>query len=146
FASPNSLRTAATFSEPGTYILRLSVTDGQLNATDDVEVVAKGGDLYSAWLDEHFSPEELENPDISGEGADPDGDGFLNGQEFTAGTDPRDPESYLHVENVLQDGDDLVIQFEAVGDKAYSIQARESAAVGDWETILNLSPQGTTEL
>ncbi len=36
FASPGSAGTTATFSQPGSYVLRLSVSDGPLTGTDDV--------------------------------------------------------------------------------------------------------------
>ncbi|MGC6564881.1 MAG: alkaline phosphatase D family protein [Akkermansiaceae bacterium] len=45
------------------------------------------------WLAGHFTPAELDDPLISGDEADPDGDGFTNEQEFQFQTDPRDPRS-----------------------------------------------------
>ncbi len=39
FASANALNTTASFSEPGTYVLRLAASDSQLIATDDLVVV-----------------------------------------------------------------------------------------------------------
>ena len=39
FANPAALSTTATFSAAGTYVLRLSVSDSLLTATDDVTVV-----------------------------------------------------------------------------------------------------------
>src|SRR5207249_8194211 len=38
FGDANSLKTTASFSTPGTYILRLSASDGALSATDDLSV------------------------------------------------------------------------------------------------------------
>jgi RHS repeat-associated protein len=38
FANPNSLSTDVTFSQSGTYVLRLTATDGELTASDDVTV------------------------------------------------------------------------------------------------------------
>src|SRR3989344_755550 len=38
FANPSSAITTATFSRQGTYILRLTATDGSLSATDDVTI------------------------------------------------------------------------------------------------------------
>ena len=38
FGSPNAQDTTASFSEAGTYVLRLTATDGALSATDDVTV------------------------------------------------------------------------------------------------------------
>ncbi|HEX8150503.1 MAG TPA: PKD domain-containing protein [Pyrinomonadaceae bacterium] len=38
FAAPNAARTSATFAAAGTYVLRLTATDSQLTAADDVTV------------------------------------------------------------------------------------------------------------
>lgn len=146
FDNPNSLRTTARFTAPGTYALRLSVTDGQLNATDDIQVEVRGGDAYAAWKGQHFTPAEMNDSAVSGELADPDQDSFTNQQEFTAGTDPKDADSYLHVSAVSREGGSTVLRFEAVGDKGYSVERRDTLDSGAWERILNLAPQGTTQM
>jgi len=38
FANPNAPQTTATFSEPGTYFLRMTANDGELSSTGDVRV------------------------------------------------------------------------------------------------------------
>lgn len=146
FANANLAQTTATFSQAGTYLLRLNVTDGQLSGSDDVQVVVTGGaDPYEQWKNQHFSAAELQNPAISGDRADPDGDSFVNLEEFTAGTNPRNGASYLHVAEVSREDDDFAIRFEAIGDKSYTILGRDSAGTGPWLRVLDLSPQGTTE-
>ena len=45
FADPNAAATTATFSAPGTYVLRLSATDGQFNVADDVSVAVTGTNM-----------------------------------------------------------------------------------------------------
>jgi hypothetical protein len=146
FANPNLAQTTATFSQPGAYALRLSVTDGQLTATDDVIVTVNGtGNPYTTWKQEHFTAEELSNPAISGDDADPDNDTVPNLDEFVAGTDPKDSASFLHVAEIDVSGDDFVIRFEAVGDKSYTILGSDAAETGLWERVLDLSPQGATE-
>ena len=44
---------------------------------------------YDAWRAKHFSPAELADPAVSGEQADPDGDGLPNLLEYAQGTNPR---------------------------------------------------------
>jgi hypothetical protein len=144
FANGSDLKTTASFSQAGDYVLRLSVTDGEFTTSDDVNISVTGGDPYLQWKQSNFTSAELDDPTLSGDDADPDGDFFSNQQEFIAGTNPRDASSYLHVETVTPEGADFVITFEAVGDKSYSIQARDSADSGDWERVIDLSPQGTT--
>jgi hypothetical protein len=47
FANPSAVDTTATFSAAGTYVLQLSVTDGQLTTTDTATVVVTGEDRTS---------------------------------------------------------------------------------------------------
>jgi hypothetical protein len=42
FANPNLLSTTASFSSSGTYVLRLTVSDGVLSGTDDISITANG--------------------------------------------------------------------------------------------------------
>lgn len=44
------------------------------------------------WRGEHFTPLELADPGISGDDADPDGDGIPNGLEHAMRLDPRTPD------------------------------------------------------
>ena len=46
---------------------------------------------YDAWRAKYFSANELADPTVSGEAADPDGDGVVNLLEYAHGTDPRTP-------------------------------------------------------
>lgn len=41
FADPSVANTTATFTQAGTYLLRLTATDGELTATDDLTVVVE---------------------------------------------------------------------------------------------------------
>ena len=122
------------------------MSDGQLNASDEIQVTVEGADPFAAWIEANFTESERNDPQISGPDADPDGDSFTNEQEFIAGTDPRNPASYLHVQEVYEEGDDLVIRFLIVDDKAYTILGTDNLEAGEWERVLNLSPQGTTQM
>jgi hypothetical protein len=48
FGNLNALTTTASFSAPGTYVLRLTADDGQLQKSDDVTIVSGGS--YSTYL------------------------------------------------------------------------------------------------
>ncbi|HEV8542937.1 MAG TPA: lamin tail domain-containing protein [Verrucomicrobiae bacterium] len=145
FGDSHAPATTATFSAGGTYVLRLNVTDGELTASDDVQVTVTGDDPFVTWKASHFTPAELNDPSVSGDNADPDGDSFTNQQEFIAGTDPKNALSFLHVATVDLEGADVVIRFEAVGDKSYTILGRDDITSGLWERVLDLSPQGSTK-
>ncbi len=47
------------------------------------------GLTLEAWKQQHFTSEELANEQISGNGADPDGDGVINVVEYALGLDPK---------------------------------------------------------
>jgi hypothetical protein len=44
---------------------------------------------YEAWRAKHFTSGELADPTVSGDNADPDGDGLANLLEYANGVDPR---------------------------------------------------------
>lgn len=74
---------------------------GPILASDTLSALTAGSDHlpevtdyyvatpYNAWKIQHFSASELSNPVISGDGADPDGDGITNLAEYALGTDSR---------------------------------------------------------
>jgi hypothetical protein len=68
---------------------------------------------------------------------DSDGDGATNAQEYLAGTDPHDPQNYLHLENVhLHDANVWTAQFLAVSNRTYTLQASSSVLPGAaWHSI-----------
>jgi hypothetical protein len=145
FGDANSASTTARFSVGGTYVLRLTVTDGELSTSDETTVTVEGNDPYTLWKSQYFNVGELADPQVSGDEADPDGDSFTNREEFIAGTGPTDGSSFLHVVEVDSTGGDFAIRFEAVGDKSYTILGRASAVSGEWTRVLDLSPQGATQ-
>lgn len=49
---------------------------------------------YLRWRKSHFEPHEMNQPDISGDNADPDHDGLPNLLEYAMGTDPRVPDGF----------------------------------------------------
>ncbi|MEM7145428.1 MAG: hypothetical protein AAF591_09845 [Verrucomicrobiota bacterium] len=56
----------------------------------DLDAVAVLGTTPEAWRDTHFTPAELADPDVSGDLADPDGDGLANLAERALNTNPRE--------------------------------------------------------
>jgi uncharacterized delta-60 repeat protein len=50
-----------------------------------------GSSTYMTWQQSHFTPTELTNPSVSGDSADPDGDGLKNIFEYAFGLDPKSP-------------------------------------------------------
>lgn len=90
FGNASALVTTGTFSEPGTYVLRLTVNDGEFTGSDDVQVVINPAPVSSkeSWRSVQFGA-NASNPAIAGDAADPDGDGVVNLMEYALGGDPN---------------------------------------------------------
>jgi hypothetical protein len=72
------------------------------------------------------------NPNANDAALDPDHDGMSNREEFTAGTDPQDAQSYLRVEVVASEMGVCTLFFNAISNRTYSVLYRPSAAAGSW--------------
>ena len=85
--------------------------------------VLVGMDGYEAWQRHRFAPAEVANGAVSGEAADPDGDGVPNLLEYALGRDPRE-----------RGGPPLVVAFEVVSGQPRLVlthrRHREAARLG----------------
>jgi len=91
---------------------------------------------YEAWLSENFDAGALGDPAISGERADPDGDGMPNLVEYAFGLDPsaRDRPRAIRAERVSADR--LRVRFErAVGRDDLRYQVEGSTDLGAWRDM-----------
>jgi hypothetical protein len=85
------------------------------------------------------------NPDQASDGeGDVDGDGMLNADEFIAGTNPRDPESYLWLD--LTPGRTNALEFPAVSNRTYTVQFSDDIASETWSNLLNAASRPTNRL
>ncbi len=75
---------------------------------------------------------------------DPDGDGFSNAQEFTAGTDPNNAASALVIVSIEPSGNDFVVTFASVAGKRYEVQRCDDLAGGAWTAVAEVTAGGTT--
>jgi len=91
FADPTAAQTTASFSAPGTYVLRLTASDGISNVSDTVtiEVITRP---IEQWRSTVFTPAEQNDPAISAPLADPDNDGRLNVVEYLFDSAPKEPD------------------------------------------------------
>lgn len=65
---------------------------------------------------------------------DPDHDGFMNIQEYLAGTNPTNAASYLRFTRVLN-GNPPTLEWEGAANKKYQIYTRDSLANGTWQPL-----------
>ncbi|MBI1841066.1 MAG: lamin tail domain-containing protein [Verrucomicrobia bacterium] len=74
---------------------------------------------------------------------DSDGDGVSNLDEYRAGTNPRDKESYLKIDRFSKGADLTVVEFYAQSNRTYTVEFRESVSGGVWQTLSNVMVQTT---
>ncbi|HEX5222607.1 MAG TPA: thrombospondin type 3 repeat-containing protein, partial [Verrucomicrobiae bacterium] len=100
---------------------------------------------YDVWKATQFSPAQLMNSAISGPDADPDGDGYNNQAEFTAGTNPLDGASKLKL-NLTPTPTNALLNFEGISNKAYTVQFCDALGVGLWQRYADVGalPSNTT--
>ena len=76
------------FRSPGVYTARVTVTGANSN-TASSSVTVTVNSTYSIWKAAKFTAAETNNPAISGEGANPDGDTLPNLLEYALGLEPK---------------------------------------------------------
>ena len=69
---------------------------------------------------------------------DLDGDGMTNLEEYTAGTDPTDPDSFLQIDAV-EAGPPTVISFGAQSNKTYTIEFKDDLDNASWMKLLDIA-------
>ncbi len=94
---------------------------------------------FAAWQAGHFTPAELADTALSGDDADPDGDGLSNLAEFALGRDPRSPDAAAATSIAIQNvsgTDYLTLTFRRRApalDLVYAVQSSGEVA-GAWST------------
>jgi hypothetical protein len=83
FSSPGTVNTSASFSSAGTYVLRLTATDGSATVFQDLNVTAIAAPGFASWIGGFNVGSQ------NGAGDDPDHDGIPNLIEYAlSGGDP----------------------------------------------------------
>jgi hypothetical protein len=73
---------------------------------------------------------------------DLDGDTMINRDEWVAGTDPQDPQSYLKVDEINVLGE-ATLRFIAISNKSYTIQFSDSLESAEWRRLADVNGQPT---
>ena len=102
-------------------------------ATITVLVDSDNDGLPDAWE----STYDFATNNVADAALDADGDAMANWQEYVAGTDPRDPTSYLRVEAMTAAGG-ASLTFGSVSNKTYTIQYRDALGAGPWAKLADV--------
>lgn len=86
-----------------------------------------------SWRQANFGT--INNSGNAADGADPDGDGMANAQEFAAGTNPNSAASALRVNAIVASGNDLMVSFPTVAGKTYRLERSATLQPGSWATV-----------
>ncbi len=117
FANASAIDTTATFTTLGTYTLRLTVSDGVSQSTEDV-IITVSEPPYTSWSGNTFTNSFTNTASTS----NPDGDNLTNLQEFAFGTDPTTavtgPLAYQIGGEVTKAGSPIAQNFAATGQAA----------------------------
>jgi hypothetical protein len=116
---------------------------GVLSPAGRLTVVAEtdGDGLPDDW--ETANQLDPDNPDDAA--LDSDGDGMTNGEEYIAGTDPQDLNSYLRVD-ALSVADTAILEFMAVSNRTYVVEYADDLNTGLWQRLAELSAAPTNRI
>ena len=75
-----------------------------------------------------------------GANGDPDGDHFTNLQEYLAGTDPHNAQSYLKIDSITPGFGIMALRYTAIAGHTYTLQYRTNLAAGAWQKLSDAGP------
>jgi hypothetical protein len=130
--------TATSFTDTGltngaTYYYVVTALSAATESLNSAEAGVMPLSALQQWRQANFGT--IANSGNAADGADPDGDGLTNTQEFAAGTDPNNTASVLRVSAVAVNGADLEVSFPTVAGKAYRLERSDTLRSGSWTTV-----------
>lgn len=96
------------------------------------------GDGVPDWWEYSFG---LDPHDPADAGLDSDQDRLSNLAEYQAGTNPLDAQAYLKVQSITSAANQFLIRFQAVANKSYTVQYRNSLSSGNWYRLADVESQ-----
>ena len=146
--------TATNIMMPDECVVTVSGIGGGMLREETVTLLVNAADSDSDgipdwWTHQHFGHATGQPGDLSLATDDADGDGMTNGKEFLCGTNPNNPASYLHVTGVQPLGNDVLVNWAAVGGKSYVVEANgASGSIGNFAAVspaIDVTEEGETE-
>jgi hypothetical protein len=84
------------------------------------------------------------DPDFSNANGDEDQDGYTNLQEYIAGTDPQDENSFLHWDHVESIAGAAHLFFNAASNRTFTVHYKETLDLSPWTSVLANVPAAPT--
>ncbi|WP_395750680.1 hypothetical protein [Prosthecobacter sp.] len=116
------------------YHYRLSATN-LVGTTVSADATFTSLTVQEEWRRTYFG--STENTGTAADGADPDGDGMTNVQEFTAGTSPQSAASVFKIGSVQVNGGVPTLNFPSVAGKTYRVEYKDNLLDGVWNVLQN---------
>jgi hypothetical protein len=121
----------------------IAVNPGTLSSAALLTVLSDsdGDRLPDLWESAHgLNPASAEDADL-----DPDSDGHSNRHEYLAGTDPHNAASVLQLQAFVE-GTNAAVEWNALSNKSYTVQFKESWTVGKWYSLAHIPARITNRL
>ncbi len=131
----------APSAAPGSRTVSVTNPDGQARASNgplleiQVPTDSDADGIPDWWMNRFFGHPSGEAGDKSEAESDADGDGFSNGEEFRARTDPTDPASAFRIVSVQREGTAVLVTFRSAAGLSYRLEAKTTVNAPMWETV-----------
>lgn len=115
----------------------LRMPSGSIAVTATYRTIDSVGDgIPDAWRAAYFTGVGTSTNELSASGADPDGDGLTNEEEYIAGTSPIDSGDVFKFSNIEISGDVIDFSFLSAAGLHYQLESSPSLVAPEWSTVM----------